>query len=478
MNGPYNSKFALPQRQLIGLGSSLQQQPFPFSGDLQKFFTEQAKTLDNGIKSVVEKAKDIPAAINQISDTLDRMEPFGQNSIPEEISLDMRHQETISEEHISQEEPGHELPGHTPAEEKLFIMPELGPVVYVKARNSDKLDSNVSRKHVPYVLAWFFFSIMLALFNKNMLDKNHWNGQFPLLLASFYSAYHYILSSLLLKLFPQLDTPTANKTRELLPKNPKLKDGIYYLKNIIPCGLAVAIEICTSNIALSFVPLSFYTLLKYSTPVFIILFAVVFGLERFRLSLVSIIAIISSGVSLFVLDPPKIAHSGFTTIFFASIASGLRWPLTEVLYRNEKSPNSPIKTIRLLSPIAFFTSIILSFCLENFVGLIHKSPHFASLNRLLETFVLVGIGATLAFLVLFTELRLLRAGSNVTLGIPGITKDAVLITISMFLYGDQLNILNFAGFIISAAGVYAYHVIRQSNLAQEYLPLYKSDAMD
>jgi drug/metabolite transporter (DMT)-like permease len=66
---------------------------------------------------------------------------------------------------------------------------------------------------------------------------------------------------------------------------PSVKD---YLLKVVPCGLATGLDIGLSNNSLKYITLSLYTMVKSSAPIFVLLFAFLFRLEKPTFKLVSI----------------------------------------------------------------------------------------------------------------------------------------------------------------------------------------------
>ncbi|GAN02087.1 hypothetical protein MAM1_0016d01527 [Mucor ambiguus] len=135
----------------------------------------------------------------------------------------------------------------------------------------------------------------------------------------------------------------------------------------IPCGIAAAIEISCANASLVLITLSFYTVIKSSTPVWVLLFSFMFGFEKPTLNLIAVISLIVVGVSLTVDGESHYNTQGFILVLVAAIASGLRWNLTQFLMKNndKQQQQSPLATMYHLSPIMFITMLSLSLYIEN-----------------------------------------------------------------------------------------------------------------
>lgn len=164
----------------------------------------------------------------------------------------------------------------------------------------------------------------------------------------------------------------------------------------MPCGIAAALEICCANASLVFITLSFYTMVKSSTPIWVLLFSFLFGLEKPRLILVAIIGLMVAGVILTVEGETKFDMLGFVLVLIAAVVSGLRWNLTQVLLQQDRlGMDNPIATLYHLSPIMFVTMLLLSLIFEDPISQFRQSQHFDNIFHILESFGLMAIGGFL-----------------------------------------------------------------------------------
>ena len=53
-----------------------------------------------------------------------------------------------------------------------------------------------------------------------------------------------------------------------------------YFKVVVPNGIATGLDIGLSNYSLVFITLSFYVMCKSTTPIFLLIFAFAWGIER------------------------------------------------------------------------------------------------------------------------------------------------------------------------------------------------------
>lgn len=145
-----------------------------------------------------------------------------------------------------------------------------------------------------------------------------------------------------------------------------------------------------------YVTLSFYTMVKSSTPIWVLLFSFIFGFEKPRVRLVAIIGLMVVGVILTVEGETKFDMVGFLLVLVAAVVSGLRWNLTQFLLQEDRlGMDNPIATLYHLSPIMFVIMLLLSLIFENPIDQFKESEHFDSIFHVMESFGLMSIGGFL-----------------------------------------------------------------------------------
>jgi drug/metabolite transporter (DMT)-like permease len=180
-------------------------------------------------------------------------------------------------------------------------------------------------------------------------------------------------------------------------------------------------------------------MIKSSTPVWVLIFSFLFGFEKAKLNLILIISIIVFGVWLTIDGEPKFDFQGFILVLIAAIASGLRWNMTQYLMKNRKSP---ITTMYHLSPIMFITMLLLSFLVER---PLHYNTGDIDITKSIISIFIMAIGGILAFIMTMAELYLIKGTNTVTLSVAGISKEIVVISLSVFIYGDVLTTKTYIG---------------------------------
>jgi hypothetical protein len=53
-------------------------------------------------------------------------------------------------------------------------------------------------KNISYILTWYFFSTSLSLYNKNLMGRDRFNFNFPLLVSAIHAGIHSIITTLMM----------------------------------------------------------------------------------------------------------------------------------------------------------------------------------------------------------------------------------------------------------------------------------------
>ncbi|OZJ02586.1 hypothetical protein BZG36_03651 [Bifiguratus adelaidae] len=310
--------------------------------------------------------------------------------------------------------------------------------------------SNLSRSYLInlfWILTWYMFATCLSLYNKWMFSSDHYNFQFPLFVTSTHMVVQFTLSGLTLCLIP----------RWRPKRRPKLRD---YLTKIVPCGLATGLDIGLSNLSLKTISLSFYTMCKSSTLIFVLLFAFFFRLERPTWSLALVIFIISMGVLLMVMDETEFVFAGFAEVMTASMLGGLRWSLTQILLEKESlGINNPVASIFFISPIMGTVLVFTSAIVEGYHNIFY-SAFYHTVGEAFHTSAIILLGGCLAFFMVMSEFFLIQRTSVVTLSVCGIFKEVATIFVSSMIFGDILTPVNIFGLCVALCGIALFNWLK------------------
>jgi solute carrier family 35, member C2 len=283
----------------------------------------------------------------------------------------------------------------------------------------DRLTS-LYNAHCIYLLpmaGWFTFSALLSAYNKFVFGSGHLKFPCPLLLTSLHFLIQWIFSLSISAAFPKFFG--GDRVSEMT--------WTQYLMVSIPCGLITTGDVGMSNLALVRITLSFYTMVKASTPIFVLIWAYIFGIERITWSLLFIVAVIACGEFLTVLGETTFDILGFFLCLMASCLSGARWTLVQLKIQSLDPPlKTSIATMRVLSPSMFISMILISIIVErpwNKLG----EGFVNNPGEILYTFGLGMIGALFAIAMILCEFSLIMSASAMILMIGGVVKELITI---------------------------------------------------
>ncbi|UZJ54354.1 hypothetical protein CBS101457_003674 [Exobasidium rhododendri] len=304
--------------------------------------------------------------------------------------------------------------------------------------------------------SWFFFSTLMNLYNSWLFSKKRHNFSYPLFVTSIHMLVQFGLSSLLMC--------ACRRNRRVVPRKsngkrarPEARD---WALKVVPCALATALDIGLSNLSLKTITLTFYTMCKSSNLAFVLLFAILFKLEKLRLSLVGIITLITIGVIMMVAAETKFVLEGAIQVLTASAMGGLRWALTQMLlHKSQMGMDNPIATIFWLSPLMSFFMVMSSMLLEDWRAMF-SSQFFQDFASSMKSIALMVAPGFIAFLMNLSEFALIQRTSVMTLSVAGIFKEIATILISSSVFGDELTPINVTGLCIALAGIGLYNYLK------------------
>ncbi|KAK4132588.1 TPT-domain-containing protein [Trichocladium antarcticum] len=318
---------------------------------------------------------------------------------------------------------------------------------------------------------WYFFSLLISLYNKWMFSPDKLNFPFPMFTTSVHMLVQFSLASLVLFIFPSLRPRNSHRSdsghsrHEPEPEKP-LMTKMFYLTRIGPCGVATGLDIGLGNTSLQFITLTFYTMCKSSSLAFVLVFAFLFRLEVLTWKLVAIIATMTLGVVAMVAGEVEFKVGGFVLVIAAAFFSGFRWALTQILLLRNPATSNPFSSIFFLAPIMFFTLIGIAIPVEGVRELIAGLDEIAEQRGPFAAPLIVLFPGVIAFLMTASEFALLKRTSVVTLSIAGIFKEAVTITAAALVFGDTMTPVNVVGLVVTLIAIATYNWIKIAQMRQ------------
>ena len=111
-------------------------------------------------------------------------------------------------------------------------------------------------------------------------------------------------------------------------------------------------------------------------------------------------------------------------VMSASAMSGARWVLMQkMVARQDLGITTPLASLVMLMPVMAVTVLVASIVIERPWSAFGGSWYTSSMSNFVETLLLVGVGAVLAFIMTSAEFKLVCDTSAVTVTVAGVCKE-------------------------------------------------------
>lgn len=335
---------------------------------------------------------------------------------------------------------------------KSFYTPRftcLCPMCSFSIRSNLKVLGNtwscfVALRTIGLIVLCYSISIGITFYQKWFIKNFH----FPLTVVICHLVVKFFFSAVLRTVWELC----SGKQRVVLP-------WPIYWKQLAPTGIASALDIGFSNWSFEFITISLYTMTKSTCIVFILMFSLIFGLEKKRCSLIAVVLLIAVGLFMFTYQSTQFNLQGFLLVLSASFLAGFRWTLAQlVIQKKEIGLGNPIDMIYHMQPWMILGLLPLSVAFEGIpISTSEKVFRYHDIAIITKTLTCVFVGAMLAFLMELIEYLLLRYTSSLTLSITGIIKEIFTLYLAIHYNGDSMTTMNFIGLVICLIGI-ATHV--------------------
>nr|XP_022345028.1 solute carrier family 35 member C2-like [Crassostrea virginica] len=304
------------------------------------------------------------------------------------------------------------------------------------------------------VIFFYTFSIGLTFYNQRFI--RHFEVPLSLTMA------HLIVKFMVAAFLRTLLSIYLKEDRVLLPWGENLK-------RIAPTGIASILDIALSNWSFEFITVSLYTMTKSTAVIFILGFSLLFRLEKPRLVLVVVVLFIAGGLFMFTFHSTQFNTKGFIMVLSASLLSGLRWTLAQlVTQKNKLGLHNPLDLMYHVQPWMIIGLLPLSVYFEG-IKLSTKEDFFAYTDTtlIMRNMGLVFLGASIAFFLEFSEFLLLANTSSLTLSIAGIFKEVCTLYLAASVNGDRMNYINGVGLVVCLLGISIHVVVKAVSVHEE-----------
>ncbi|CAH8463120.1 unnamed protein product [Dicrocoelium dendriticum] len=295
-------------------------------------------------------------------------------------------------------------------------------------------------KTIPLILLFYFFSISLTFFNNRCIKM----FPYPLSITLMHMCSKFLFAWTLRELFSWY----YRVRRIELPWSA-------YFKTTAIAGISSALDIGFSNWSFEFITISLYTMTKSTSIIFILLFSVLFRLERRRFSLLLVVLLISCGLFLFSYESAQFNGIGFSLVLLASFLSGIRWTMAQVLTQTKEwGLSHPVDIIYHTQPWMALAILPLSLFVESMELITSKNLFRAQdYSQLTLDLLFLSVGGILACGLECSEYLVISTASSLTLSIAGIFKEICTLFLAAKFNGDQISTVNIIGFLICLLGI-------------------------
>ena len=317
-------------------------------------------------------------------------------------------------------------------------------------------------------------AVTVTIFQSMLLSANHYYFPFPVFAAAVTNFTQLVASLLILGYYGRLG---------LLGREILTKDGWKATyQAILPCSFVTAAELSMSLLSLQYVTVSFFTMVKSSSIIFVLIGAFMTGQERVNAFLLAVILLTGVGVIMAAWDPKStvgLELIGFSLVLLSSILNASKWILTELLlnengaFKNileklnapdkkdgKKRNLTPLLSVLLIAPITFGFLLIGAVAFEGFPM---QPISFISYESTAYATITMGsllFSSVLVFIMRVADFRLVQLVSLVTFSLLGIVKEIIMIGISVMFLGEVLVPINVVGLLITIIGVGLYNYYR------------------
>mmetsp|Transcript_27266 Transcript_27266/g.57369 ORF Transcript_27266/g.57369 Transcript_27266/m.57369 type:complete len:452 (-) Transcript_27266:90-1445(-) len=303
--------------------------------------------------------------------------------------------------------------------------------------------------YLPAMLGWFVCSASLSAYNKVIFGQDHGAFPCPLFLTSVHFLVQWIFSYLVSSACPGYFGGDGVSSMSWKT----------YMGVTIPCGFVTAVDVGLSNLSLVRISITFFTMVKSSSPIWVLASAFFFGIEKVSCNLITVGVLIMLGELLTAFGEVEFDAVGFVMVLVAAMLSGIRWTLVQFkLHKLDPPLKGSVATMRVLSSSMFVFMILLSCTIEQPWAKLgpSKGDFFSTFDNGMKTISLGLTGACIAIAMILCEFWLILKSNAIVLMIGGVLKEMITILVGVTVFGDELNLINVSGICVVFSGVFLY----------------------
>jgi drug/metabolite transporter (DMT)-like permease len=286
-----------------------------------------------------------------------------------------------------------------------------------------------------YVASWIFFSNVMILFNKWLID--HAGFRYPVILTWWHMTFAAVVTQVLARCTSLLDG------RHNVQMTPKL-----YFKTVVPIGVFYCGSMVSSNLVYLYLSVPFIQMLKGAAPAVILLVGWIWGIENPSYTTMAKIAVVIIGVVLSSVGEIRFAWPGFLYQWASLGFEAGRLILIQTLISSEGHGMDPLVSLYYTAPVCAAVNFLISWL----VGW----SRFEWTHAVEVGFWMLLLNATIAFFVNVSSLLLISKTSSVVYSLTGISKNIMLVMISVAIWHTPISPVQLVGYVMALLGLLAY----------------------
>lgn len=276
----------------------------------------------------------------------------------------------------------------------------------------------------------------LILLNKHILDKM--NFPYPI----FLSGLGVVCSAIAARIMVALGYVSVEKKDAV--------SGKLWYRRVLPVGLAHALSLSTGNAVYLLLNVGFIQMLKSFTPVIVMIFLYLAGVERPSKTVVMSIFVISIGTAATCSFTLQLSMIGLLVMFISEGAEAVRLVLTQFLLKNLKF--GIIEGLYVLAPASAFWLMTASFVLEY-----KKMISANAFNIIFDNPVIFLSASFMGLGVNYLSYLVIQYTSSLTMKVLSTIRNIGIIFIGVALYGEVVTTNQALGYTVALAGFIAYN---------------------
>jgi len=228
-------------------------------------------------------------------------------------------------------------------------------------------------------------------------------------------------------------------------------------------ALVASLDIGLSQWSFEYIDVALYTITKSTSIVFILMFSLLFRLEKKHWSLIIIVIMISTGLTMFTYKSTDFVLLGFMMVLTASFLSGIRWTLSQlIMQKTQLGLSNPIDLVYHVQPLMILCLLPFAVAFEGTrISASISVFRYQEISVFLNTMGLVGFGGLIAFCMEVAEFMLVSYTSGLTLSVAGIVKEVISLAMAIVIEESDVSLINMIGLVICMAGI-TLHVVRKA----------------